>query len=284
MTTGIGYCIFTFEGGDWTHDDFPGLRRGFEEAARLGFDYVEVPSLVLADRPRLDLEFLRRMGSVFQMSEDTGVPLSAVFASVDLLDESLAEHEEHELVVLSRLVSTADIRHLPVTVGIRRAGTGLESARELAVVLSRIGAKTMEYGVKLAVHPHIEGPLEHPDQIDAFYEKADPETVGMCFDAGHILAGGGDPLGTVERHRDRIDYVHLKDVSLQAFREASGPDLYTAFRDPGEGDVDFPALVASLRAGGFEGPILAENDLSPDPTASMERSLHYLREELGLTS
>jgi len=280
--SGIGYCIFTFEGGDWTRDDFDGLSRGFDLAAELGYGYVEVPSLVYsAGPPRTDSQFLHRLGRVFDLAERHGVPLSAIFAAAALLDPDTRETEIDQLTVLARLVSTAGVKHLPVTLSMGSTPPGTDDASELGRIVSEVGRQTVSAGVRLAVHPHIDCPVETPEQIEAFFAAADPETVGMCLDTGHVQAGGGDPVAIAKRYADRICYVHLKDVDMSAYRQATGRERYKAFRDPGQGDVDFRGVMGALRDRGYQGPVLAENDLSPDPATSMADAMSYLQRELS---
>ena len=40
--------------------------------------------------------------------------------------------------------------------------------------------------------------------------------------------------------------------------------------------MDFPAIFTALYAAGFNGPVLAENDISPDPEAGMRKAATYL--------
>jgi len=283
MAREIGYCIFTFEGGDWTNDNFEGLDRGFAAARELGYAYVEVPSYVYrAGSARSDFQFLHRMGRVFALSERHGVPLSAIFAAADLLDDDALEEEADQLVVLARLVSTIGVRYLPVTLSMGRTGEGTDEAARLGERMSEVGRRTLEHGVKLAAHPHIDCPLESPAQIAAFGDAADPEAVWLALDTGHVLAGGGDPVEIATTYAGRTAYVHLKDLDQAAYRGAAGRDKYLAFRDPGKGDVDFPGVLAALERAGFDGPILAENDMSPDPRASMAQAYAYVRDELRL--
>jgi sugar phosphate isomerase/epimerase len=286
MTTRpFGYCIFTFEGGDWSTDDFEGLERGFALAARLGYSYVEgtsyvKPGLLGADDPRTDLQFLNRMGAIAELSGRHGMPLSSIFAAADLWNESERMTEFRHLEVLARIASTLGIGYLPVTIGMRRGSDGQRWSRALGPIVSEAGRRTSEVGVKLLVHPHIETPLETRADIDSFFENADTSVIGMCMDTGHILAGRMDPVAFARDYSSVIDYVHAKDVDKAAADAAlSAGDSrarYLAFRDAGEGDVDFPGVFRTLSASGFDGPVLAENDLSPDPEAAMRRAHGYL--------
>jgi len=285
MSRDLGYCIFTFEGGDWSKDDFAGLDQGFVAAKEIGFSYVEIPSYVYhAGAGRTDIQFLHRIGRILEMSERHGVPLSAIFAAAELLDPGIREEEADHLVVLARLASTMGIKALPVTLSMTHASHGTEEAALLGKVLSEVGHRTLACGVRIAAHPHIGCPVENPEQIAAFCAAADPASVGLCLDTGHVLAGGGDPVKIAAEFGDRVVYVHLKDLDSHAYATASdeGREKYKAFRDPGQGDVDFVGVMHELDRHGFDGPVLAENDMSPDARGSMERAYTYLRTELKL--
>lgn len=282
MSRDLGYCVFTFEGGDWSNDNFDGLDQGFAAAKELGYSYVEVPSYVYrAGPPRSDFQFLHRAGRILELSERHQLPLAAIFAAADLLEDSTREEESDHLVVLARLASTLGIKIMPVTLSMHRPPDGLADAARLGELLSEVGRKTLDVGVRIAAHPHIECPLETPEQIAAFCQAADPEAVWLCLDTGHVLAGGGDPVKLASEYAEWIAYVHLKDLDVTAYHHAEGRAKYAAFRDPGEGDVDFHGALAALAEHDFNGPILAENDLSPDPRGSMQRAYDYLRNDLG---
>ncbi|GAB3397243.1 hypothetical protein GCM10027568_32780 [Humibacter soli] len=198
MTRRFGYCIFTFEGGDWSVDDFDGLERGFRLARELGYSYVEGTSYVkpglLNDDPRTDLQFLNRIGTISDLSAKYDLPLSSIFAAADLWDESERIVEFHHFEVMARIVSTLGITSIPVTVGMHRGSDDQRWSRKLGTLFTEAGLRTSALGVKLLVHPHIETPLESRDDIDAFFETADTSVIGMCMDTGHILAGGSDPV------------------------------------------------------------------------------------------
>jgi inosose dehydratase len=128
--------------------------------------------------------------------------------------------------------------------------------------------------------------LESRSEIDAFFDNADPEYVGFALDTGHVMAGGSDPVAIARDYASVISYVHAKDLSqdatAKALADGDSRGRYLAFRDPGEGDVDFGGIFAALAAAGFTGPILAENDLSPDPEDAMRRADKYLRSALAV--
>jgi inosose dehydratase len=89
--------------------------------------------------------------------------------------------------------------------------------------------------------------------------------VRLCFDTGHTVVGGGDPVELARTARDRIAHLHLKDVDTRVLdsvrdgrlsvEEAWEKGLFCAF---GEGAVDFGAVLSELD--GFDGWMVIEQD------------------------
>ena len=148
-----------------------------------------------------------------------------------------------------------------------------------------------ETGLRTVVHHHIGTWIETPAETARLLEMTDPNLLGLCFDTGHYRYGGGDPLTGLRRHADRIWHVHFKDQdpAVAGRARAEGLDGVTAvgmglFCELGQGDVDFPAVLAELRALGYAGWIVVEQDVLPgmgSPKASAARNRAYLR-SIGL--
>ena len=110
--------------------------------------------------------------------------------------------------------------------------------------------------VPVVFHHHAGTYIESPTAIEALLERTD---VGVCYDTGHALVGGGDPLEVARMCRGRIEHVHLKDVDPaklalpldQAWEEG----IFCAF---GDGAVDFAAVLAELD--GYDGWSVLEQD------------------------
>lgn len=153
-----------------------------------------------------------------------------------------------------------------------------------------------ETGLKTVFHHHCAGFVETPGEIERFLALTDPELVGLVFDTGHYLygSGGSDPetvLSGLERHRERIWYVHLKDVNpdLATQARSEGWNYKTAigrgiFCELGQGCVDFAGVVAKLNKWGYTGWLTVEQDMLPGlgtPKESAVRNRKFLR-PLGL--
>ena len=100
--------------------------------------------------------------------------------------------------------------------------------------------------------------------------------VSLCLDTGHLVAAGGDPLTILEDWRERVSHVHLKDVRM----EKSEPPYEDAmvlwegdiFRKLGAGNGRVEAVLESLRAGGYSGWVVVEQDVLPRAKSAYERA------------
>lgn len=124
-------------------------------------------------------------------------------------------------------------------------------------------------GITLAFHPHVGTMIEREDQIDRLLEATG---VSLCFDTGHHAFWDQDPLAYMDKVRDRISYMHLKNVdpAVRA-RVLAGAlsidDSFTAgvMSPLSRGAVDIRAVVCKLTGWGFAGPVVVEQDPSDQP-------------------
>lgn len=137
--------------------------------------------------------------------------------------------------------------------------------------LGYIAEKTAEYDIRYALHNH--GPEDklYPNATSIFELVKDLDSrMGLCFDMGHNMRDGQDPIRDVERYHERIFDIHLKNVTA-ADKAGSTCEL-------GRGVIDIPAFVAMLRKVGYEGKcsLEFEKDME-DPLAGLAESTGYFR-------
>ena len=161
-----------------------------------------------------------------------------------------------------------------------------------AAAVNRVAAAVFDAtGIRCVFHPHCGGYVETPEEIDELMRRTDPSRVGLVFDTGHILYGGGDPAQVLEKHRDRVWHVHFKDCDrkVAAAARAEGLGYLAAVRrelfcELGTGAVDFAAMIRALKQTAYDGWIVVEQDVFPGygtPKQSAKRSRDYLR-SLGI--
>jgi sugar phosphate isomerase/epimerase len=141
-----------------------------------------------------------------------------------------------------------------------------------AEAYNRIGEIGRRAGVPVAIHPssHHRTLLLDRADYDRIFALLDPGLVGWVPDTGHLLRGGHDMLDTLATWRDRIHYLHLKDV------DAAGDWAML-----GSGVCDTPAVIDLVRAApGFTGWLVLEEESAAaavDPTAAVKANRATMR-------
>jgi len=145
-----------------------------------------------------------------------------------------------------------------------------------------------EYGLIPEIHPHAGGFMDFETEVERLLSEVDGDLLKICIDTGHCTYAGFDPIAFIERHRERITYVHFKntDAAVKAaaiknrtgFYEACGQGI---FCNLSEGEVDFPAVRDLLVKTEFSGWCTIEQDcdptLDPDPLRDATVNREYLQ-------
>jgi inosose dehydratase len=135
-----------------------------------------------------------------------------------------------------------------------------EVARQLDAVHARCAAR----GVVAALHPHLGTHVETAAEIAYVLERSE---IGLVLDTGHLAGAGAEPVAAAATWQHRIAHVHLKDVRLAELREVAAQRLgllemwrRALFCPLGAGDVDLRTLLDGLRASGYDGWLVVEQD------------------------
>ena len=170
------------------------------------------------------------------------------------------------------------------------AGLTDEGWRRLAASLGEVASFAAKRGIRTHYHNHVGSFVETPAEVERLLAEADPALLDLCFDTGHYAYGGGDAVDFVERHADRIGYVHLKDVDREVLRSAPAAGLsfldalkVGVFCELGKGAAQIDRLVSLLLDRQFAGWIIVEQDTSTRPASlSARANREYLREHFGI--
>lgn len=167
-------------------------------------------------------------------------------------------------------------------------GLNEERWKLLAEGVDRAVQRCRTRGLEPTFHHHTGTYVEAPQEIDRLLELT---SIGLCLDTGHLLLGGGDPVQALMDWAGRINHIHLKDASLdvitQVIEERAGMrEVWTrgAFRELGAGDLDVDGFISALRAVGYSGWLVVEQDRIPAPgegldsAAAQERNRRFLRQ------
>jgi inosose dehydratase len=126
-----------------------------------------------------------------------------------------------------------------------------------------------DFGVPMGFHHHIGTVVESDAEVDLLMAHTGA-AVGLLLDTGHSLLAGGDPLALARRHAPRVVHFHGKDVRrpvldavLREDRSFIRAVLDGVFTVPGDGCIDYVAILGLLREAGYRGWLVveAEQDL-----------------------
>lgn len=153
----------------------------------------------------------------------------------------------------------------------------------LGKLLTEVGKRASDAGVKLGYHNHMNTIGEHPENLQRVMDASDPRYVGLLLDTAHYVAGGGDAAQAVVHYRDRLLFLHLKDV-VDLPLDTPGVKYPFKFVELGRGRVNLPAVMDALRKIKFDGWAVVELDRVPDksrtPKECAEISKEYLQNQL----
>ena len=216
------------------------------------------------DRDKWDAEFERALGIADFLTKNGGKVLIAAEAGDDRRRGEAGHVDE------SRGLTDDEWRNL---------GEGLnELARRVAPL-----------GMTVAFHNHVGTYVETPAETARLLDETDPALVGWCLDIGHLAFGGGNAMDMLPTYADRVQHVHVKDVSATVLAQARaegwsfGQALAQFIFPPlGEGIARIPDVVAALKDVGYDGWYVIEQDTAPDPTAVATVNRAYLEGLLGI--
>jgi inosose dehydratase len=148
--------------------------------------------------------------------------------------------------------------------------------------VTAFGEWCAEQGMPLSYHHHMAAVVETEPELDLFM-KHSGEGIPLLFDAGHMAFAGGNVLRVIDNHHSRITHVHVKDVRMdvinkldrarQSFLDAVALGAFTV---PGDGSLDFEAIVKKFAGYGYEGWFVVEAEQDPvkSPPLKMARIGH----------
>jgi len=122
---------------------------------------------------------------------------------------------------------------------------GMEGGPEkLADILTTLGKKCHEAGMKLLYHNHDFEFKKDKDGlvvIDYLLENTDPEYVNFQMDLYWVTKAGADPLAYFEKYPDRFKLWHVKDMDDQG-----------RFAPVGNGTIDFGKILKEKELSGMK--------------------------------
>jgi sugar phosphate isomerase/epimerase len=151
----------------------------------------------------------------------------------------------------------------------------VERRGEYVAVMRQVAPHAQEAGIGISLKPHGGITLTTADLI-AIHAEIDHPAFGICYDPGNLIyytKGEERPEMHVAEVAPLVTTGIVKDCVLHDDR----PDVMIT---PGEGLVDFPAVLSALALGGFGGPLYVEcvgGEALDEIDANVRRTLSFVR-------
>ena len=158
--------------------------------------------------------------------------------------------------------------------------------------LNVLGKIAAEKGFRLCFHHHMGTVVQTAEETTRMLDETDAKYVHLCYDTGHFVFTGADPVAMLKKYVNRVGHVHLKDVRLPVLERVHKENLsfLTAVREgaftvPGDGGFDFQPVFDVLDKANYTGWLLVEAEQDPakaNPFEYAKMARSYIAAHTGL--
>lgn len=144
-------------------------------------------------------------------------------------------------------------------------------------LLPLVNEQVKNTNIILAIHNHGPGDKLYTSPADVYEKVKDlDKRIGLCIDIGHVQRVGQDPVTMLERYKDRLYDMHMKDVS-KANEEDTPVEI-------GRGIIDIPKVIKTLKKIKYKGNMAFEFEKDEkDPLPGLAESVGYVRGVIKMT-
>lgn len=282
---------------NWNNNDIPGFKpitpfpEILDRMVQAGYQATEYDGLFGTDPV-----------AVRSALESRGLIVTGSYQWVDFLanggDAGAYEYLRPTLLFFSEigcrnLIVSDSLRPHRVALAGRVPADGSESLDEasyqrIAAGIHALAEIANDFDVSVRYHNHVGSWIEAPHEVAALIRHLDVSRATLCFDTGHYAYGGGNSYEFIRDNIEKIGYLHLKDVDIDAVAEARARKLTflealreIVFSPIGSGTADIPAILSVLTEHRFDGWIVVEQDTcAGDPTDAARANLAFIEQWL----
>lgn len=243
-----------------------------DEAATLkavadaGYEQVELMQTLKSD-------------SIVKTAKDLGMNVTSAFIDWQSIGKPDAKDAPSFDKILEKATSLG-LKHLVFGYIGKGERETIDHYKRHAENANTAGEKCRKSGIQLCYHNHsfefakLEG---GKTGFETFVTEFDKKLVQFEIDVFWLKIGGLDPIKTMQRLKDRVSQVHLKDLlpgSKTQHDEGKVP--HEAFKELGAGSIDMAEVLTVAAQIGVQ-QCHVEQDQSPAPLNSIQMSMKHLR-------
>ena len=243
-------------------------------AADCGFSYVEITSM--------ELEIFG-VENIRKALARAGLRCSCLIHMDTFAETDLQKQERIRTSAVEKLHAAKELGTEYIMLALMaQPDAGSHSAEELREALVRtirpVAVCGKEMGVTVSVEdtPEISLPLSSSEEMRALLDQI-PELF-LTYDTGNMLIRGEDPLHFYDALKDRIVYVHLKDMEYCEKNEgdltADGRSVKAVLH--GRGMIDFKSVLKALKENGYDGILMLEYAGTDNHAENISAAVRYI--------
>lgn len=202
------------------------LEKTLGEIAEAGYEGVEIFDGDL-------LEFVGREDELRALLKTYVLKLKGVYVACNFIYDEILPEELERLKRAAEFAKGFGATEVALGGGaVRYDGIRESDYVKLGEALEKVHVMCNEMGMRASFHPHMGSLVESPEQLAKVMAWTN---IRLCPDTGHVKAGGGDPLTVIQTYIDRIEYIHLKDITADGM-----------FCPLGVGTIDFKPIMETI--------------------------------------
>jgi len=230
----------------------------FAKVAKIGYQAIQVSGMA---KDVLSAE------GIAELAAKHGLTICATHEpGVDICDDTSAVIER-----LNKLGTKYTAYPFPAGVD-----CGSESSiSELIAKLEAAGKLMAEAGQVLTYHNHAHElhTINGTTMLERLYDETTPAYLQGEIDTFWIQRGGCDIIEWIEKLDGRLPLIHLKDFKVSPTGEVD-------FAEIGNGNLNFPKIIAAAEKAGCEWYIVEQDSCPGDPFDSIQQSFEYIQANL----
>jgi inosose dehydratase len=227
--------------------------QALDEVAAAGFEGIEI----------FDGNAVEHLDALPDALASRELALVGVYTGANLIFPDVLEDELWRVRRACEVAEELGAEHLVVGGGARRVAPEDSDYDRLGAALDEVARIARDHGLVPSYHPHMTTMAESPEEIERVLSRTD---IAFCPDTGHLILGGGDPAELIRRWADRIETIHIKDVTAEG-----------GFVPLGDGVLDVGGVLAAASEIGFDGWLTVELDgWDGDPGEGARRNREVL--------
>ena len=165
----------------------------------------------------------------------------------------------------------------------------LDGFKAFAEHLNQLAVPYKAAGYKLVYHNHAQEfrnfvEVGGKPGFEVLLEETDSDAVHFILDTFWCAAAGADPAYWIKRLKGRSTIVHFKDYAIDDRSYDIGVgSIPFRFAEIGQGNLNWPAIVAACREIGIECYSIEQDMSRGDVFESLKTSISYMRDTLGIS-